>query len=250
MAHRSAIEAFVPMNSPIEGVFHWLYPDVKGFLTTAIGILADPVARALLLPWKLPSGALASKAQVISEWNALKARPELATYRASNHVVESATTIRLTDADVAAVVQTRLLATEQRMRHFFKNWDSFPADAQLALLSMGWALGSDFETGYPKLTAAANLGEWETCALQCEISHAGNAGVIARNTQNVLLFHNANAVSELHLDPETLYWPAHAPTVAPAIHQAAAAAFCLAPFPATHVALDHTAFSPPTVEAT
>lgn len=246
MAHRSALEAFVPMNSPIEGVFHWLYPDVKEFLTTAMGVLADPVERALAMPWKLPNGELASKAQIASEWKALKARPGLSQYLASSHVVESATTIRLLDSDVAAVVQGRLLAIEQRMRHFFKNWDYFPADAQLALLSMGWALGSDFETGYPKLTAAANLGEWETCALQCEISHVGNAGVIARNTQNVLLFHNANAVSELHLDPETLHWPAHAPTVAPQIHQSAVTALSKAPFPAAAIALDHTAFSPPT----
>lgn len=249
MAHASAIEAFVPMNSPIEGVVHWLYLDVKNFLTAAMGCLADPVERALAMPWRLPNGELASKAQVISEWKALKARPDLSKYAASNHVVESATTIRLLDSDISAVVQTRLLATEQRMRHFFKNWDYFPADAQLALLSMGWALGSDFETGYPRLTAAANLGEWETCANECEISHAGNAGVIARNTQNVLLFHNANAVSELHLDPETLHWPAHAPTVDPQIHQAAALAFSQAPFPASTVALDNTVFSPPS-EAT
>ncbi len=244
MAHRSALEAFVPMNSPIEGVFHWLYLDVKRLATTAMGCLVDTIALVTALRWRLPNGELASRAQVISEWAALNARPELSAYAASSHVIESATTIRLLDSDISSVVQNRLLAIEQRMRHFFKNWDYFPADAQLALLSMGWALGSDFETGYPKLTAAANRGDWETCAIECEISHAGNAGVIARNTQNVLLFHNAHAVSELHIDPETLHWPARAPTVNPQIHQNATAAFSNARFPAATIALDHTASTP------
>lgn len=236
MAHRSVLLAFGTFSSPIEGVFRWMYLDKKKFPTTAIGYIINTVEMVTALPWRLPNGELAPKAQVIAEWRALQARPELADYRASSHVVEAATTVRLLDADVAAIVQSRLLAIEARMRHFFAGWGDFPADAQLGLLSLGWALGSDFETGYPKLTHAANTGDWETCARECAISTQDNPGIIARNAQNVLLFHNAHAVSELHLDPETLHWPARAPTVDPSIHYDAAQAMCLAPFPATSVA--------------
>lgn len=240
MAHRSVYLAFGTFSSPIEGAFRWMYLDKKRLVTTAIGYLINTLEMALALPWRLPSGELASKAQVESEWKAIQLRPELADYRASSHVVESATTVRLLDSDVAAIVQARLLAIEARMRHFFAGWSDFPADAQLGLLSQGWALGSDFELGYPKLTHAANAGDWEACARECAISTQDNPGIIARNAQNVLLFHNAHAVSELHLDPETLYWPARAPTVDPSIHYDAAQAMCLAPFPATPVAFSST----------
>ncbi len=237
--HRGVLENWVPYSSPIEGCVGWMYLDKnkKHLVTTAIGNMIDPVERALVLPWKLPDGHLASKEQVTSEFNALKARPELAEYRASSQVVQSATTIRLHNEDITALVKAMLLANEARMRRFFTRWDYFPADAQMGLLSLSWALGSDFELQYPKLTRAANSGDWLTCANECQIREEGNAGVIPRNVQNVLLFHNAAAVCELHTDPETLHWPAHAPTVPEHVRESAAAGHTLAPYAVTSISL-------------
>lgn len=236
--HRSVSESWIQINAPIEGVFPNLYPDCKDFLTAGMGNLADPVALALAMAWKLPNGELASRAQVIAEWNALKAQPKLAQYKASSPVVQNATTIRLHDDDIITLVTAKLLSNEREMRKFFKNWDNFPADAQAGLFSVSWACGPDFELEFKNLTASANRGDWMSCAIECKLQEKGNPGVAPRNAQNVLFFHNAAAVKEHALDPETLFWPHAAPNVDQDVHQTAAQAMIDAPYPTWERRLD------------
>lgn len=236
--HKSVGEKWIEMNAPMEGVFRNLYPDCKDFLTAGMGNLADPVALALAMPWKLPSGELASRAQVLAEWNALKAQPKLAQYKASSPVVQNATTIRLNDEDIIALVTAKLLANEREMRKFFSNWMNFPADAQAALFSLSWACGPDFELEFKNCTASANREDWLSCAIEGKLKEAGNPGIIPRNKNNVLLFHNAAAVRKHALDPETLFWPGAAPDVDPEVHQAAVQAMGDAPHEAWDRQLD------------
>lgn len=228
--HRSVIEAYISYTSPLEGVFRWFYQDVKHFITTGIGNLADPVSLALAFPWKLPNGDLASRAQVIAEWESFKAQPKMAQYPASSPVVQNATTIRLTDDDVLTIVRAKLLSNEQEMRKFYPGWDNFPADAQLALSSLAWAMGPDYEREFTNLMNSANRGDWMSCAVECKMRETGNAGIVPRNAQNVLLFHNAAAVAKHKLDPETLFWPHAAPDVDADVHQVAVEARSAAPY--------------------
>lgn len=229
--HRSVAEIFpFKFSSPLEGCFANLYPDSIGLLTAAIGNLADPVELALAMPWRLPSGELASRAQVTAEWHALKARPELATYKASSPAVKNVTTIRLRDEDIIAVVTAKMLSNEKEMRKFFPQWDDFPADAQLALFSLSWACGADFEVQFKNCTNSANRGDWMSCAIEGKLKEAGNPGLVPRNKQQVLCFHNAAAAKEHSLDPETLFWPGAAPTVDADVHQEATQSLVNAPY--------------------
>src|SRR5689334_9275788 len=83
--HQSVKDHFIQFTSPLEGRVHWMYLDVLGLVTTAIGDLidgsqsrlADPASPALSLPWQV-DGRKATEAEVRADWHAVKSRPELA----------------------------------------------------------------------------------------------------------------------------------------------------------------------------
>lgn len=206
--HRSVVEVWRVFSEPFEGRVHWLYADVKQLLTAGVGNLADPVALAQQMPWRV-DGELASKDEIARQWRAVK---EHAEYLSKRHYKFAAiyTTMRLNDDDIDRFVARRLAMTEVSMRRYFPTWDAFPADAQLACLSMAWAVGDGFPKIFKNLTRAANVGDWKGAAASCKIKEAGNPGVVPRNKANLACFHNAARVAELKLDRSTLFWPGEA----------------------------------------
>lgn len=234
---RTVLKRFVEFTSPLEGVFLWMYQDVKFLITTGIGNLIDasqynaahPETPALSLPWKHPDGRLATRAEIAAEWHAFKAQPNLAHYPASSKVVQDATTLRLTMNDVLDLVDRVLLANEATLKKVFSDWDRWPADAQMAALSMTWAVGADVFKEFGNCRASLLKGKFHEVTLrpigadgkeqpsECDISTHNNAGIIARNAQNRLCFNNAAISVDSGLDPEALFWPkSAAPITIPA----------------------------------
>lgn len=209
--HDSVVQAFVAFSSPLEGVCKNLYADVKGLLTTGIGCLVDPVSLALPLPWLMPDGSPASQNEIAKQWRDLKAQPAMKDYPALSKTVLGATTMRLTDAGVLALASQRLMANEKVLRTYLPNWDSMPADAQLACCSMAWALGAAFPHTFGNFRAAANAQNWTAAIAACEIQTNGNPGVVPRNAANRLCLANAQASVSQGLPIETLFWPGTTP---------------------------------------
>jgi len=208
--HQSVIDRFVDFTVPLEGRVLWMYLDVLGLVTTGVGNLIDPVGAALQLPWKLPDGSLAPKDLVQREWQALKARKDLA--KMHYKYAATITTVRLTEEDVTALVRSKLLSNEKLLKQAFPHWDNWPADAQLFASSMAWAVGPGWPKIFGNCSNFLRIEDWENASLCAAIKTEGNPGIIPRNAQNRLCLANALAVTEQHLDPETLYWPeaAHA----------------------------------------
>jgi GH24 family phage-related lysozyme (muramidase) len=195
----SVYSAFVSFQSHFEGVCAWPYLDVKGLATVAVGLLIDPVETALGLPWVIGEYA-AIESEVRQQWAALKAQPaaRLASYYLPF------TTIRLTPAGIQQVTLAKAAEMEIILRTYFPGYDNAPADAQLGLLSMAWALGPAFSPRWPMFTAAFRKGDWATCADQCALSTAGNPGVAPRNVACRKLFEAAVTAP----DDDTLTgWP-------------------------------------------
>ena len=69
---------WVAFNAPLEGVVPWMYLDVKGLVTCAIGVLIDPIEMALHLPWRRQDGAPATRAEIEADWCRIKGRQGLA----------------------------------------------------------------------------------------------------------------------------------------------------------------------------
>jgi GH24 family phage-related lysozyme (muramidase) len=195
--------AFNRFTDAFEGHTDFMYLDVLGWATTGRGNLIDPIELAINLPWLKADGTPASKGQITDEWNTIKALQSIR--QRGGFAYKPYTTLHLAEDAIDTLCLQKVAANENALRKVFPAYDSWPADAQLGLLSMAWAMGTGFR--FPNFTAAANRGDWQTAAEQCRMRTDGNPGVAPRNTANAKLFFNAELVTAYALDPSVLYYP-------------------------------------------
>lgn len=205
-------EAYHAFSAPLEGRVPTMYADCLGLITTGVGNLINTQAAALALPWRLADGLKASQAAVLADWNKLHADP--AYYAARKWTVYSKTMLcHLDDDAIDALVSRQLDLNEAIIRKRFPAWDSFPADAQLAIMSVAWAVGAGFflpkpqGPGFINLAKCIDAQDWEGCVAACPIREKGNPGVVPRNAKNRFCFHNAALVKAAGLLPDGLWWP-------------------------------------------
>lgn len=188
--NKTISDIFLPFTKTLEGYVTYMYLDVKGLVTCGAGNLIDPVSLAVYLPFTKKDGSRASKDEIKAEWKQIKNRTELA--KQGHKAAMKYCTLRLSDEVIANLVRTKLEQNEDYLiKHHFPEFNDWPADAQLAVLSMAWALGSNFPETWTKLKAACIAKNWELAALNCHINEVGNAGVKPRNEANVKLFKSA-----------------------------------------------------------
>ena len=193
-------------SAPMEGYIRHMYLDVKGLVTTGVGNLLRTRLDALQLPWQRADGLHASTAEIVAEWERMKAATHLA---AAGHIAaRKVATLFLTDEAIDALVASRLRSNSAHLTNQFPEFPAWPADAQLGTLSMAWAAGSSLTTTFPKWSEAARSMDWITCAYECRLREQGNPGVAPRNKAQRLCFENAYAVGVNKTDPAVLHWPA------------------------------------------
>lgn len=187
-------------NEPLEGLTNWMYLDIKGLVTTGMGNLIDPVDAAVRLTWRSPDGTVATPDLVHQEWTRIKTNLRLAHQGAQ--AARRVATLHLDDADIEALILAKLDHDEAILKAnpAFADFDDWPADAQLGLLSMGWAMGPGFGPRFPHFSCACAAGDFATAAQDCAISTAGNPGVASRNAANRQAFLFAATAA----DPTTL----------------------------------------------
>lgn len=181
-----------------------MYLDVKGLVTTGVGNLIDSVYQAQQLPWKRKDGTRASSIEIANEWQILKMRQDLSRlhYKHAGNLCD----LRLTDADIDALVARKLESNSEEIAEHFPGWPTFPADAQLAILSLAWAVGPSFAPKWPNLSEAIRAKDWVACASHMVIKSEGNPGVIPRNQLN--REHLIAAASKLAREyPDVLHGP-------------------------------------------
>lgn len=200
---QSVRDVFFDFTAPLEGVVPWMYLDVKGLVTVGVGCLIDPISPPYP-PFELGGGYKATPADIWDAWKVVKSRQDLA--KVGHKAFKDLTQIRLSEAGIRQLFHERLAVLEGKLRARFPGeWDRLPADAQLACLSMGWAMGGGFPHMFPRWSKALRAFDFETCALECEISTHGNPGVIPRNECNLLLFESAARILKEGLDEEAVH---------------------------------------------
>jgi hypothetical protein len=212
---RSIFRAF---NEPFEGVVRYMYLDIKGLVTVGVGNLIDPVTAATGLPFRFKDkpgittpGKLATRGEIIAEWNRLKVDQNLA--QKGHRACAPITNLELDDGAIDDLIGVRLSQNEVYLKRqkAFRDLENWPADAQLGLLSMAWAMGPGGPPKFRHFSMACEKQDFDTAAEQCKISEAGNPGVVPRNQANRTLFHNASAViaaeSNFDLLRSMLYYP-------------------------------------------
>lgn len=196
---RASVRAIFPsFTASFEGYTTYMYLDVLGNVTTGAGNLIDPMSVALTLPWKV-DGAQATAQQIANAWQTVKNRTDLE--RGGGDAYAALTNVRLSTSDVDILVTQRLLSDETELVRRYPSFESWPADAQLGILSMAWAMGPDFN--FPEFRAAINRGDFLTAAAQCHMSN----GDPDRNAAQAALFTAAAAVLSGGGDVNAIHGP-------------------------------------------
>ena len=185
----------------------WMYLDQKGLVTTGLGNLIDLGQKGDVYnqPWTHGvGGPLTSRDEIDAAWNLVKSRQDLAHLGGGNAAFANLTDLRLSDDAIMQMVNSHLSAFENTIRKDFPGYDSWPADAQLGMLSMAWAMGPGFSHKYPKFTAFANglIPDFQSMAAE-----SGIVGNQPRTEAQNTLFSNAAAVLRGDGDPTRLYFP-------------------------------------------
>lgn len=209
---------FPTFSTKFEGRVPYMYLDVLGLVTVGVGNLVDPVLAAQALPFRFKNrpgiaapGSAATADQIAAEWQTLKNDPSLKTrgYKAC----EPITQLELSDDAIDSLIIDRLTKNESFLKRqpWFQDFDIWPADAQLGLLSMAWAMGPAGPGNFPSFRAACQRLDFNTAAAQCKMNEAGNPGVVPRNQANFTLFSNAATVvagaAQGGLQRSNLYYP-------------------------------------------
>jgi GH24 family phage-related lysozyme (muramidase) len=208
--HPSVRNVFFDFSKQFEGALHFMYLDIKNLVTTGVGNLIDPVGLALPLPWTdKDSGAAADAGTITAEWNNVKSRTDLSPL--GGGAFESITSLRLSDDAVANLVDGKLSQNETTllMTPEFGGFASWPADAQLGLLSMAWAMGPAFAQAghWPTFRADCAASDFAKAATDSRMAEAGNPGLIPRNQAEEMLFLFASRVQAQGLPVDQLIYP-------------------------------------------
>jgi len=209
---------FPEFSQKFEGRVAYMYVDVKQLVTVGVGNLIDPVAVAQTLPFRFKNkpgisapGSPATPDQIAAEWQTIKNDLSLATR--GFKACEPLTQLELSDDAMDALIIDRLTKNESflKRQQWFQNFETWPADAQLGLLSMSWAMGPGGPGAFPQFRAACQNLDFNTAATECKMNEAGNPGLVPRNQANVTLFSNAAVVlageSQGGFERATLYYP-------------------------------------------
>ncbi|MEU5324324.1 peptidoglycan-binding domain-containing protein [Streptomyces sp. NPDC021056] len=191
---------FSAFSTRLEGRVNHMYRDSLGNVTIGIGNKIDPVADALALSslgaplLRNGTNKAATNAEITTEWTKVKGG-------------STVTTLHLSEVSIDTLVTTRLDQNETTLRTIFPGLDDWPADAQLAILSMAWGVGPNGlrPPKFPKLRQAIGMRTWFAAARECNM--AGSL-LEKRNAVNRGLFRNA-AISEEPpaSDPNVLFLP-------------------------------------------
>ena len=194
----AVVQSFVPWSTPFEGYLNGPYTDAKGIDTTGMGNLIDsgsgsptPTAKARSLPW--------SPNNIDADWAILKRNWPAVQSVASMRL----TTSRLSPQAVTDLITETMRAEEPEILRLLPGFRDAPADAQMAVWSMIWAMGTGNLAKFGSFLRAFNSGDYVTAAAQ---SHMQGIGIDMRNLANKLLLLNAAAVKTLGADPATLYY--------------------------------------------
>jgi len=189
--HQSVLDIFPRFTSEFEGRVSWMYLDIKGLVTIGLGCLIDPQVMAGHLPFiRLQDKQHASATEICLEWNKIKRMKDLA--QKGHLAARIHCNLRLLERDIDELARYRLLENEKILELAFPLFQQYPADAQLAICSMAWAMGAFFFRKWPRFVASCKREDWINASKECGMKTIGNPGLIPRNKANKKLFLSAS----------------------------------------------------------
>ncbi|MFE5894920.1 peptidoglycan-binding protein [Streptomyces sp. NPDC056462] len=190
--HQSVRDYWISFNDPLEGRVNFMYLDVKGYVSTGIGNKIDQTARdnsaptaqeradslaaAGRLRWLVnDTGTDATSEEIAAEWDTVKSRMDLAPL-GHGRFAPPLTRLHVDNDEIDRHVFEKLDEMESVLlsrvdasgHHIFGEFASWPANAQLATLSMAWAMGPKFR--FPKFQGHVSGRNWVGAADECHFT--------------------------------------------------------------------------------
>lgn len=224
-------DTFFDFSAQREGFTPFMYCDTLNLVTTGIGNLIDSgprngfdisegaMASAMNLPWKhkgpgwtsknpVTAGA-ASKEEIRESWIRTKLREQQdpGFNKKGGFAYAGFQPLTLDLQGLKDLFNRTLSNFDRTLASRYPTYESAPADAQQALLSMAWAMGPAFN--FPAFKAAFDAGNYHKAA---ELSFfKGGGGTLenrtGRNRENVIMLNNAADVVKAGADPDRLFFP-------------------------------------------
>ena len=208
--HPSVIPALRQFLGHGEGAVDYMYLDNRPGerkVTTGIGYLIDPLPSCLekhrtgLLRWKR-GGHPATEREIQNEWQEVKAMQSFGCGQSGTVFCgRTALNLRLEHADIenyfrhAADDYQRQLMEGSPQK--FGEFNSFPADAQMGILALAWAVGAGrILATYGEFRRACGQRDWHTAGQQSGWTTATGA----RRAQVRQMFDNADAIERQNAD--------------------------------------------------
>ncbi len=234
-----------------EGFTPFMYVDRLNLVTSGIGNLLDNgprdgfvvnatvMAPALDLPWRSRAagwttknplaGGLVSRQEIVDAWTLVKLHEVDHPGFNENGGFKYAgmTNITLDMDGIKQLFTNKTKSVNKALAGRYPGYESWPADAQMALMSMSWAMGDAFwpvlrprpkepagPTNVPFFQAfkdACDRLDFDGAATHCIFTGGGNVNdTSSRNHDNTLMFHNAAVVQKAGADPDLLWFPSAA----------------------------------------
>jgi hypothetical protein len=187
-----------------------MYLDIDGRVTVGVGNLIDTIPDAQKFPFvhKL-DGSAATRAEIATDWQAVKNRQDLTHAKDYLDKFNQLTALKLTEDAIDQIVLTSLDQNETLLKQIseFADLEDWPADAQLGLFSLIWALGPAGIQRFRDFRTACAAKDWNAAATQSHMKETGNPGIIPRNVADHILFSNAAEVVLQNLDFSVVRYP-------------------------------------------
>jgi hypothetical protein len=224
-------DTFFDFSAQREGFTPFMYADTLNLVTTGIGNLIDNGARngfdisenamapAMSLPWKIKGAGWtsknpvtagdASREEIRESWIRTKLREQEnpGFNKRGGFAYAGFQPLTLDLEGLKQLFNKTLTRFDSTLAQKYPGYETWPADAQMATLSMAWAMGPAFN--FPAFKAAVDRLDFRKAA---ELSFfKGGGGTLenrsGRNRENVIMFTNAADVLKAGADPDRLFFP-------------------------------------------
>lgn len=250
---RSSVrDIFFDYTAGREGFTPFMYCDILNLVTTGVGNLIDvgpnhnpggnspsavrarlnnvvsaaAMAPALNLPWRLKApgwssknplaGELVSPSEAADAWTKVKRQNEAVPDFSQQGGFKYANLTNLTLDMVAlkALFSRTLNSFDGTLAKTYPNYDQWPADAQLATMSMSWAMGPAFfpVLGFNSFKQAVDRLDFKSAAVHSIFKGGGSLlDPASRNFAHNIMFNNADAVVKAGAGRDRIYFPGAGP---------------------------------------
>ncbi len=189
---------FIPFVTRFEALTPWMHLDRQGQVVIGLGCSLEPLDRALSLDWQHRDGSgNVTVNEIGADWARIKRNRILAHKGPAG--AAPYTNLLLSAKGLEDIVLGRLDAIEQIIaRPTWRTWDLWPADAQLATVSMLW-IEPNLPDVFPRLTKSLRNHNWSKAIQQCCFATVRRPDLVARNWAHRRLF---SAAAELTSNDE------------------------------------------------